>query len=145
MKLALSRCQDLLRSSDHAVLATLHQGRGVDAVPVCFVVDGMQVAVPTDLIKPKSSTVLQRQRNLDADPRAVLLCDHWDPLDWSRLWWVRTSVTRIVTDAERRRELGSLLAAKYRQYRHQPFADLLVFTITELSGWSAAADPPART
>ncbi|MGA3146958.1 MAG: pyridoxamine 5'-phosphate oxidase family protein [Acidimicrobiales bacterium] len=145
MRLAESRCRDLLRSSDHAVLATLHQDRGVDAVPVCFVVDGMQVAVPTDLVKPKSSTVLQRQRNLDADPRAVLLCDHWDPLDWSRLWWVRTSVTLAVPDEERRRELGSLLAAKYRQYRNQPFAGLMVFTITELSGWSAGGDPAART
>jgi hypothetical protein len=144
LKLARSRCRGLLRASDHAVLATVHEGRGVDAVPVCFVVDGRQVAVPTDLIKPKSSTLLQRQRNLDADPRAVVLCDHWDPLDWSRLWWVRASVTRVVPDPERRGELGSLLATKYRQYRDQPFADLMVFTITELSGWSAEPEPAPR-
>jgi hypothetical protein len=99
------------------------------------------VVVPTDLVKPKSASVLQRQRNLDADPRAVLLCDHWDPLDWSRLWWVRASVTRIDPDAERRRELGARLAAKYRQYERQPFADLMVFAITGLSGWSAADGP----
>ncbi len=113
-------------------------------MPVCFAVDGVHAAVPTDLIKPKSSTALQRRRNLEADPRAVLLCDHWDPLDWSRLWWVRASLTRIVPDAERRRELGSLLAGKYRHYEHQPFADLIVFAITGLSGWSASAEGPAR-
>jgi hypothetical protein len=134
--LARWRCQELLRHSDHGVLGTVHRSRGVDAVPVCFAVDGMRVAVPVDLVKPKSSPVLQRERNLDEDPRAVLLCDHWDPTDWSRLWWVRASMTRITAGPEDRRELGSLLGRKYPQYEHQPFADLMVFRITELSGWS---------
>ena len=140
MRLSRSRCGELLRSSDHGVLATVHARRGVDAVPVCFVFDGTRVAVPVDLVKPKSAEVLQRQRNLDDDPRATLLCEHWDPADWSRLWWVRASVTRIVPDEDERRELGSLLARKYRQYEDQPFADLMVFGITGLSGWSGGDD-----
>ncbi len=141
--MARTRCEDLLRVSDHGVLATVHPHRAVDAVPVCFVVAGTHVVIPSDLVKPKSSPVLQRERNLDADPRAVLLCDHWDPVDWSRLWWVRASMTRIAPDTDRRRDLGSLLSLKYRQYEHQPFADLMVFVITELSGWSAEADRAA--
>ena len=138
MRLARSRCEDLLRSSDHAVLATVHTRRGVDVVPVCFVFDGTRMAVPVDLVKPKSAAVLQRQRNLDDDPRAALLCEHWDPVDWSRLWWVRASVTRIASDGGERRALASLLGGKYRQYQELPFADLMVFEITGLSGWSAA-------
>jgi hypothetical protein len=118
------------------VLATRHESRGVDAVPVCFVVDGGRVAVPVDLVKPKASSLLQRVRNLDADPRAVLLCDHWDPADWSRLWWVRASLVRIAVEPDDRRGLGSLLGLKYRQYEDQPFADLLVFEVTGLAGWS---------
>ena len=136
MELARSRCEELLGLADHGVLGTRHPARGVDAVPVCFAVDGTVVGVPIDLVKPKSSPVLQRQRNLDDDPRAVLLCDHWDPADWSRLWWVRASMTLMATGPEHRRGLGSLLARKYPRYEQQPFADLLVFRITGLSGWS---------
>ncbi len=108
-------------------------------MPVCFAVQGMLVAIPVDLVKPKASPVLQRRRNLDDDPRAVLLCDHWEAADWSRLWWVRASMTLIAAEPADRAELGSLLAGKYPQYGRQPFADLLVFRITELSGWSGEA------
>ena len=37
------------------------------------------------------------------------------------------------------------LAAKYPRYQDQPFADLLVFGITGLSGWSGADDGRADT
>ncbi len=105
-------------------------------VPVCFVVDGAVVAVPTDTVKPKSASVLQRSRNLDADARAVLLCDHWDRVDWSRLWWVRAWLERIEAQAATRDRLESMLEAKYPQYRDRPFAGLLVFGITGTDGWS---------
>lgn len=111
-------------------------------MPVCFATDRNEVVVPVDLIKPKSSAVLRRTRNLDADPRAVLLCDHWDPVDWSQLWWIRASMTRIVPDAGRTSELGQLLADKYSQYEQQPFADLIVLTVNELTGWSGENERP---
>lgn len=139
MKLSTSRCEDLLAASDHGVLATPHPDRGADAVPVCFATDGPHVVVPVDLVKPKSGAALQRQRNLDVDPRAVLLCEHWDLSDWSRLWWVRASVTRIDPGEVTRGDLGALLAGKYPQYEHRPFADLIVFVVTGLSGWSGEA------
>ena len=31
--------------------------------------------------------------NLEADPRATLLVDHWDRDDWSQLWWVRIGLS----------------------------------------------------
>ncbi len=138
MKLSLDRCEDLLRSAERATLATVHPVRGVDAVPVCFSYDGVSIAVPVDRVKPKSDAPLQRVRNLDADRRAALLCDHWDRVDWSRLWWVRTSLERVVGPPERSARLASLLEAKYHQYQGRPFADVLVFRITGMTGWAAA-------
>ncbi len=136
MELDRDRCQDHLLRADHGVLGTVHGRRGVDAVPACFAVVGPAVAVPVDGVKPKSSPRLQRVRNLDADPRAVLLCDHWDAGDWTRLWWVRASLVRATLDGAVQEQLEVRLAEKYRQYRDHPFTDLLTFTITELTGWS---------
>ena len=76
------------RAARHGAFGTVHADRGVDAVPVVFVVDGEQIVIPIDTVKPKAGPRLQRLRNLDADHRAVLLVDHYDD-DWSQLWWVR--------------------------------------------------------
>jgi hypothetical protein len=113
----------------------------VDAVPVCFAVEGTVLAVPVDTVKPKASLELQRARNLDADRRAVLLCDHWDPADWSRLWWVRASLERVDTGAAVLARLELLLGQKYAQYRDRPFSDVLTLRITGLTGWSAGSGP----
>ena len=141
MRLDRSRCEDLLAGAERGVLATLHARRGVDAVPVCFAVADRTLVVPIDQVKPKVSTGLQRVRNLAADPRAALLCDHWDALDWSRLWWVRASLTRRddATDGERS-TLASLLRRKYPPYQGAVFADLIVFRVEEMAGWSARPD-----
>jgi hypothetical protein len=138
VRLERDRCEQLLHRSDHGVLATRHPGRGVDAVPACFVVAGEALAVPLDRVKPKDSEDLQRTRNLDRDPRAALLCEHWDAMDWSRLWWVRASLVRVATDPAPGSELESLLRRKYPQYEDQPFAELLSFRITGMAGWAAS-------
>ena len=138
MRLKGDRCEQLLHRSDHGVLATLHPGRGVDAVPACFVVVGRGLAVPLDRVKPKDSEDLQRTRNLDRDPRAALLCEHWDARDWSKLWWVRASLVRVATDTARNSEFESLLRRKYPQYEDQDFAGLLSFRITGMAGWAAS-------
>jgi hypothetical protein len=138
MRLDRLHCQDLLHSSERGVLGTLHAGRGVDAVPVCFAVEGSALAVPVDTVKPKGSVGLQRAKNLDVDPRAVLLCDHWDAADWSRLWWVRASLERTDPDAPTGERLGFLLSGKYPQYRDRPFVNLITFRIVGLTGWSGS-------
>jgi PPOX class probable F420-dependent enzyme len=129
-------CEALLAGADHGVLATVNPRRGVDAVPVCFAVEGPRLMVPVDRAKPKSSPRLQRTRNLDTDGRAVLLCEQWDPDDWSRLWWVRAHLSRADLDPGSRDGLVRQLAGKYPQYQNGPFADLLTFRITEIRGWS---------
>ena len=113
MRLAEDEARARLAAHDHAILCTVHPERGVDAVPVAFVVDeDGYVGVPVDLVKPKASTRLQRERNLDADPRATLLVEQWDRDDWSRLWWVRAELRWQREQADgRAATLAALLAA----------------------------------
>lgn len=93
MRLADHEARARLESHDHGILCTVHAERGVDAVPVAYAVDDDgYVGVPIDRVKPKASLRLQRERNLEADPRATLLVEHWDRSDWSRLWWVRAEL-----------------------------------------------------
>ena len=126
-----------LGSSDHGVLGTLHATRGIDLVPVVFAVDGEVVGVPIDEVKPKSSTNLQRTKNLADDPRATLLVEGWDHDDWTRLWWVRAELRRIQPDAAANESLDVQLREKYSQYQGTTFAGVLTFEIASLYGWSA--------
>jgi len=83
-----------LTAHDHGVLCTRHPARGVDAVPVAYAIDADgYVGIPVDLVKPKSSTRLQRERNVELDPRATLLVERWDRDDWSQLWWARAELS----------------------------------------------------
>lgn len=138
MRLTRDQASTRLETHDHGVLGTVHPRRGVDAVPVVFALVGAHVGIPVDRVKPKSSTRLQRERNLAADPRATLLIEHWDPVDWSRLWWVRAELRWVPDPAPGTTEaLADRLAERYPQYRDRPFARVLVFDLTGLSGWSA--------
>jgi Pyridoxamine 5'-phosphate oxidase len=128
-----------LAAHDHGVLCTVHAERGVDAVPVVYVTDGHgYVGVPVDLVKPKASLRLQRERNLEADPRATLLIEQWDPDDWSQLWWVRAELRWQSDDGAGRDEsLADELAQRFVQYRDRPFARVLVLHIVGITGWAA--------
>ncbi len=143
MRLADNDARSRLAAHDHGVLCTVHPVRGVDAVPVSFAVDSDGfAAVPVDLVKPKQSLRLQRERNLEADPRATLLVERWNGDDWSQLWWVRAELIRHVdsdvnTAKPREAALAALLAERYPQYVDQPFERLLVFRILGVTGWAA--------
>jgi len=139
MRLADDEARARLTAHDHGILCTMHARRGVDAVPVAYAVDDDGfVGVPVDLVKPKASLRLQRERNLAADPRATLLAEHWDGGDWSRLWWVRAELRWEEDAAGRAAALAGRLAGRYPQYHDQPFARVLVLRITGLTGWAAA-------
>lgn len=141
MRLGVEEAWARLRAHDHGVVGTVHPERGVHVVPAVYAVDhdGF-LGVPIDRVKPKASSRLQRERNLAADPRAVLLVDSWTRDDWSQLWWVRADLRWIGTDdAERSSALASLLAARYEQYRGEPFDRVLVFEIVGVTGWAGTA------
>jgi hypothetical protein len=141
MRLTEDVARARLAAHDHGILCTVHAERGVDAVPVAYVVDeDGYVGVPVDRVKPKASSRLQRERNLETDPRATLLVEHWDRGDWSRLWWVRAELRWQADAAHRRAEsLAARLAERYPQYRDQPFARVLVLRIVAVTGWAAGA------
>ncbi len=131
------------------MLSTTNARKTIDAVPVCFVVVDQLVVTPIDRVKAKHTTLLGRLKNLERDGNATLLCDHWDMHDWSRLWWVRVHLVRRpsghdASDGVLR--LGeAALRAKYVQYRDTDFAELIVFEVIGLVGWSAAGPQLVRT
>lgn len=139
MKLAEDEAHVRLKAHDHGILCTVHAERGVDAVPVVYVVgDDGSVGVPVDRVKAKSSLRLQRERNLEADPRATLLVEHWDPVDWAQLWWVRAELRWQGQDAARAVSLSARLAERYPQYADEPFARVLVLRVVAVTGWAAS-------
>ena len=126
----------------HGVFCTLHPRRGPDPQPVVYAVsaDG-HVGVPVDTVKPKRSSRLRREDNLEADPRGSLLVEHWETEDWSRLWWVRAEVEHVPDPpASLTDELADRLAATVPQYADKPFHKVLVCRIVGLTGWAASRD-----
>ena len=109
-------------------------------MPCVFAVADGWAGVPVDRVKPKASTRLQRVANLEADPRAALLVEQWDRHDWSRLWWARSELRWDGDPSpERVAALSALLARRYPQYEGEPFDQVLVFEVVDVSGWAATA------
>lgn len=140
MRLDADETRARLARHVHGVLCTLHPDRGPDPQPVVYAVsDDGHVGVPIDRIKPKASSRLQREDNLDADPRASLLVEHWDAEDWSRLWWVRAQLEHVPDPSPSVIEdLTARLAGTVPQYADRPFHRVLVCRIVGVTGWSAA-------
>ena len=125
----------------HGVLCTLHPRRGPDPQPVVYAVSDGHVGVPIDTVKPKSSPRLQREANLEADPRASLLVEQWELEDWSRLWWVRAELSHVADPGPALLDdLASRLARAVPQYVDRPFHRILVCRIVGVTGWAAVGD-----
>jgi hypothetical protein len=137
MRLSPDEARHRAAGVDHGVLSTARGDGAIDSVPACFAIDGDRLAVPIDEVKPKATTTLQRVRNLRADPRATLLCEHWDAADWSRLWWVRLRLRLGPADAGTIDRLADTLRSRYPHYAATTFREVLVFDITSATGWSA--------
>ncbi|GAA2747205.1 TIGR03668 family PPOX class F420-dependent oxidoreductase [Terrabacter aerolatus] len=142
MRLSRAEARARLDAQVHGVLCTLHAERGPDPVPVVYAVSGDgHVGVPIDTVKPKTSSRLGREANLEDDPRGSLLVEHWETEDWSRLWWVRVELEHVpdpgtaLTD-----ELGGRLARAVPQYADRPFHHVLVCRIVGITGWAATED-----
>lgn len=125
-------------ASPVARLATVTPAGRPHLVPVVFALVDDTVYHGVDA-KPKRHAALRRLANLDANPAAALLVDHYTA-DWSRLWWVRADgVARTVepSSAEATQAL-ELLVARYPGYRLT--GRLVAVDVTRWTGWSAA--PP---
>jgi len=143
MHLAKDEAMRRALAADHGILATQDAVHGASLVPACFAIDEDRLAIPIDSVKPKGSTALGRVRNLERDPRAALLVEHWDPVDWSRLWWVQVLLVRTEEPRERVERLERRLRERYPQYREGPFLDILTFRIEKIGGWEATTRPKA--
>jgi PPOX class probable F420-dependent enzyme len=96
-----------------ARLATVTADGRPHVVPCCFALAADTVYSAVDA-KPKTTLALRRLANVEANPAASLLVDHYDD-DWSALWWVRLDgVARVVADQAERGSAVARLAAKYR-------------------------------
>ena len=140
MRLDADQARARLEERVHGIFCTLHPERGPDPQPVVYALseDG-HLGVPIDKVKPKKSDRLQREDNLDADPRGSLLVDHWDGEDWSQLWWVRADTEHVPDPpAELLEELADKLASTVPQYADKPFHRVLVCRVTRITGWSAS-------
>jgi hypothetical protein len=139
MRLSEDRALELLRANSHGFMATQHPERGIDVGPTVYAVVGEHLGSPVDLVKPKSSTRLQRERNLEHEPRATLAIERWDRDDWSKLWWVRARLRWTGHGPHEHTEpIADRLSELFVQYRDKPFASVHVFDIESVSGWAAS-------
>lgn len=120
-----------------ATLATVTPAGQPHVVPVTFAVDGDVVYTAVDA-KPKSTTDLQRLRNLRANPEVALLTDHYRA-DWSELWWARADGHAVVLDQpDAMVKPVRLLSRRYVQYQqHPPAGPVIMITVHRWTGWRA--------
>jgi len=143
MRLDTGAARRLFAGTAVARLATVTPAGHPHIVPVTFVLDsrpghGDWVYTAVDH-KPKSSTRLQRLRNIQAHPRAALLADHYAD-DWTRLWWVRADGAAAVLGAAETAGPLRLLAARYPQYAARPPAGpVIAVRVDRWTGWAATA------
>ena len=81
-------------------------------------------------------TIGERIRNLEADPVAALVVDHYAE-DWAELWWVRVDAdARILHAGPEFVAALDLLAAKYEQYRRdRPPGPVVALDVRSWRAW----------
>ena len=101
-----------------ARLATVRPDGHPHVVPITFALQGDIIVTVIDH-KPKTTTNLQRLKNIDAHPFASVVFDRYDE-EWSSLWWVGADGNaRIVTEGQEHGQAIGWLVAKYPQYQSQ--------------------------
>lgn len=134
------------RRSPVARLATVTPDGLPHLVPVVFAVewDGADGPGGTEIVytavdaKPKTTQRLRRLANIEHNPRASLLVDHYGD-DWTQLWWVRADgVATIHRDDEQMHTGYQLLRAKYAQYQSVPLnGPVIAVAVRRWSSWHA--------
>ena len=120
---------DLATTARSATLGTIGPDGEPHLVPVCFALVGDLLAIPIDE-KPKRSRSLARLANINRDPRATLLIDHYED-DWSRLAWVRIDATAsIIQQGSQWPEALAALRARYPQYQEMALEQLPLIALT---------------
>lgn len=120
-----------------ARLATVRPDGGPHVVPITFALATDRLVTAVDH-KPKTTTDLQRLKNISSKPSVSVLIDHYEE-DWSGLWWVRVDGSATIVEAGPDRERAiSPLRDKYPHYRDDPpQGPAIVVTPERWSSWSA--------
>ena len=124
-----------------ARLATVGARGGPHIVPIVFAYDGERLFTPIDA-KPKrvSPEALQRVRDIQANPHAAVLFDHYDE-DWKQLAWVQLRGKAAYIETGTLQEAGArLLSARYLQYTPTSLAEcpMVVITIERVLSWQGS-------
>lgn len=106
-------------------------------VPVVFALCDDVVYTAVDA-KRKTTRRLRRLANIEDNPQASLLVDHYAD-DWARLWWVRADgIAAIHHDDATLQTACDLLRAKYRQYQSVALdGPVIAITVSRWSSWHA--------
>jgi PPOX class probable F420-dependent enzyme len=140
MRLAPDEARRRFAAAPVARLATATPDGRPHIVPVTFAVEGDRIYLVVDAVKPKTSLLLTRLSNIEANPRVSLLVDEYSD-DWDRLWWVRADGTAgIATDGPDWNHARAALASRYPRYlRASEFGAATVVEVERWTGWSARA------
>lgn len=116
-------------------LATASADARPHVVPCCFVLQVSTVFTAVDA-KPKTTSHLQRLRNIEENPAVSLIVDHYED-DWAQLWWVRVDGSaRVLREGRDCNAALDLLAAKYEQYRvTRPPGPVIALDIDRWRAW----------
>jgi PPOX class probable F420-dependent enzyme len=127
-----ARASAVLAGAERGVLGTVDYRGHPHLVPVCWISLQGLFYVPVDH-KPKSSARQQRLKNLERNPEASLLLDHYEA-DWTRLGWV---MVRGRANIEPVGEVCAHFVARYPQYAdHPPQDEAIVLQPRRLLWWS---------
>lgn len=135
--------EQLLLSCPRAILVTL-RGTGLPrAVPICFAIAQAQLVTPIDEKRKRGRDVrrLGRLRDIERDPRVVVLADRWNP-DWSTLAWVRVEGSaEILERGDERPAALEALRSRYLPYRSMRLEDLPLIVVEpeRVETWTAMA------
>ena len=121
-----------------ARLATITPDGHPHIVPITFAVEGDRIYSIVDVVKPKTSVMLTRLRNIEANPLVSVLVDEYDD-DWEKLWWVRADGTaRLATEGPEWVHARQALTSRYPRYlRASEFGAAMVVEVDRWTGWAA--------
>ena len=126
----------LLAEERSGVLGTVARSGLPQLVPVCFALVGGDVAIAIDE-KPKRGVTLARVRNIERDPRATLLVDHYED-QWEQLAWLRLEGDAGVLErGDEWPEALDALRRRYPRYRAMALEELPLIRLrpTRVVGW----------
>lgn len=134
-----------LEAARVARLATADAAGQPHVVPVCHAMIANKVYFTIDE-KPKrqSNKALKRLANIEANPKAALVVDHYDE-DWSKLGWVMIQGSALLLESgDEHAAAQAALRARYPQLRAMRIEQLPVVAIDidHVSSWGKLGPSP---